>query len=42
MKMELAKEIREQNPRILLSHRSEEKFLIKQKKKVCAKVQTDR
>lgn len=42
MKMELAKEIEEQNPWILLTHQSEEKFLIKQKKKVCVKKQTDK
>lgn len=35
MKMELAKEIKEQNPWILLTHQSEEKLQIKQKKKVC-------
>lgn len=40
--MELAKEIEEQNPWILLTRRLEEKFLIKQKKKVCVKKQTDK
>lgn len=41
MKMELAKEIKEQNPWILLTHQLEEKFLIKQKKKVCVNEKTD-
>lgn len=41
MKMELAKEIKEQNPWIVLTHQSEEKFLIKRKKKVCVNEKTD-
>lgn len=41
MKMELAKEIKEQNPWILLTHQLEEKFLIKQKKKVGVSEETD-
>jgi len=42
MKMELAREIKEQNPWKLLSRRLEEKFLIKRKKKVRVNEKTDR
>lgn len=41
MKMELAKEIKEQSPWILLIHLSEGRFLIKRRKKVCVNERTD-
>lgn len=42
MKMELAKEIKEQNPWILLTPQLEEKLQIKRKKKVCVNEKPDR
>lgn len=41
MKMELAKETKEQNPRILRTRQLEEKFLTKRIKKVRASEKTD-
>lgn len=41
MKMELAKEIKEQKLWILLTHQSEEKLWIKRKKKVCVNEKPD-
>lgn len=41
MKMELAKEIKKQNPWIPLTHQSEEKLQTKRKKKVCVNEKPD-